>query len=875
MAIAVELPGSIKIVNPVPTDYTYGPFTTLAAARSAVPLALRYDGLTVQITGSGNYWWLNGDLTDTGLIVKIPVGTMVTGTFTPPGVLFADAAHNATTISAFTLTQPFGGAILTLTNASGGTTDISGNKVLIDDHSSSAADYSSHGLDIIGATAYYEIRQVGVTNFKGLTYFADYSANYVARSLVDKAYVDSRVSGITNTAILNEIPKSDGVNLVPSGLFSSSTGNLQLGSASLVGATRSIDALGLAANVSILIHPKGTGIFNVDLNSGGVDFITLNNVGLGIGIAPLACRLEVRGNTAVTASPVMALRLSMNSTGTPALGFGTGMLFESETAIGTFVNGAQIYTVVTNIGAGTEAFDLIFGTTVGGAAPTEKLRILSSGHLQLSTGVIIATNIQLSTNGSVGFGDTNVNWSFGCGTNPSISITKLVASTSAFLISSQYGISGSEDGNDFILETGKAYVTSGNGKSGNLYLSIGIPHGSGKYGNLGFFTTSGSFGGGEKVVFQADAITNPTSNPTAGYIIYSDAGNSSHPTVRLPSGSIIDLVNSWQLGGTSTFTGAVLIDETSTGGNTLKFKTAALGVTSVDGKGIWLYNDTTATAGAQQISGAITQEGQGHATTPVNSQSVKFKFYVTPVQGAVNPTGQWDLYQSINAAAYTSLLTAHSSGIIAIGTGTNTPGLVNGVQYSGTYTRLHLWSTAQTLMVIDAANTAATLVFNDRGQSANSRVWGIGNSGAKLLFQAFSDGLVNTDLFQLTRAGNASWLGLSYFGALTAPIHTVDVGGSFGANITSTSVDITLNATHYTVKVDASGANRTITLPAASGVTRRIYIIKKTDSSANTVTIDGNASETIDGATTKVINTQNTGYQIQCDGTNWIIIGAF
>src|SRR6185295_13642672 len=89
-----------------------------------------------------------------------------------------------------------------------------------------------------------------------------------------------------------------------------------------------------------------------------------------------------------------------------------------------------------------------------------------------------------------------------------------------------------------------------------------------------------------------------------------------------------------------------------------------------------------------------------------------------------------------------------------------------------------------------------------------------------------------------------------------APLSKLDVVGSAGYNITSTSTDITLDVTHYTVLVDASGANRTITLPAASGATRRIYVIKKTDATANTVTIDGNGSETIDGATTQVISAQ-------------------
>ena len=85
----------------------------------------------------------------------------------------------------------------------------------------------------------------------------------------------------------------------------------------------------------------------------------------------------------------------------------------------------------------------------------------------------------------------------------------------------------------------------------------------------------------------------------------------------------------------------------------------------------------------------------------------------------------------------------------------------------------------------------------------------------------------------------------------------------FDAGIVSVSIDTTLDHTHFTVLVDASGGNRTITLPTGSGLDGRIYTIKKTDSSLNTVTIDGDGTETIDGATTKVLTTQYESAMIQ------------
>lgn len=71
---------------------------------------------------------------------------------------------------------------------------------------------------------------------------------------------------------------------------------------------------------------------------------------------------------------------------------------------------------------------------------------------------------------------------------------------------------------------------------------------------------------------------------------------------------------------------------------------------------------------------------------------------------------------------------------------------------------------------------------------------------------------------------------------------------------------------------DASGGAFTVTLYAASGNSGRVLKLKKTDSSVNAVTIDGNSSETIDGATTTTLSTQYEIVTIICDGSNWHIV---
>lgn len=98
-------------------------------------------------------------------------------------------------------------------------------------------------------------------------------------------------------------------------------------------------------------------------------------------------------------------------------------------------------------------------------------------------------------------------------------------------------------------------------------------------------------------------------------------------------------------------------------------------------------------------------------------------------------------------------------------------------------------------------------------------------------------------------------------------------GVDFSAlNLRSITGATTLVVSDYTILCSASGGLFTVTLPTAVGLLGKIYNIKKTDSTGNAVTIDGNASETIDGDTTKALNLQYESLTIQSDGTNWHII---
>ena len=88
----------------------------------------------------------------------------------------------------------------------------------------------------------------------------------------------------------------------------------------------------------------------------------------------------------------------------------------------------------------------------------------------------------------------------------------------------------------------------------------------------------------------------------------------------------------------------------------------------------------------------------------------------------------------------------------------------------------------------------------------------------------------------------------------------------------SKSTDYTVVAAdnNKVILVDATAGAVTITLLAAATAGDGFALtIKKIDSSANVVTIDGNASETIDAITTFPLKQQFDGLSIVCNASNW------
>ncbi len=119
--------------------------------------------------------------------------------------------------------------------------------------------------------------------------------------------------------------------------------------------------------------------------------------------------------------------------------------------------------------------------------------------------------------------------------------------------------------------------------------------------------------------------------------------------------------------------------------------------------------------------------------------------------------------------------------------------------------------------------------------------------------------------------GSGNWRCLSYNRKSGAALIS---SGSGAWTVESKSADFTAGTTNNTAyHCDVSGANRTATLPAAAGNSGLVLAFTLTVApGGNTLTIDGNSSETINGDLTLVLYLIGDTVTLICDGSNWKIL---
>jgi len=129
----------------------------------------------------------------------------------------------------------------------------------------------------------------------------------------------------------------------------------------------------------------------------------------------------------------------------------------------------------------------------------------------------------------------------------------------------------------------------------------------------------------------------------------------------------------------------------------------------------------------------------------------------------------------------------------------------------------------------------------------------------KAAYQLWAD--TTTGRLKMRNAANNAWLNMWPLANPGSPVTRVS------AKTASFTADEE-EATHYTIDTTAGSVTATLP-PAATGL--RFTFVKK-DSGPNSVTIDGDGSETINGATSLApFTAQFTSYTVWSDGTEWYI----
>lgn len=93
-----------------------------------------------------------------------------------------------------------------------------------------------------------------------------------------------------------------------------------------------------------------------------------------------------------------------------------------------------------------------------------------------------------------------------------------------------------------------------------------------------------------------------------------------------------------------------------------------------------------------------------------------------------------------------------------------------------------------------------------------------------------------------------------------------------------TATTYTLTANDYVLLVSPTVGSTTVTLPAvATTQIGRVYHVKRDATATNTVTLDGNASETINGAATRAVGAAGTagGCIVVSDGAAWHVLASY
>lgn len=247
----------------------------------------------------------------------------------------------------------------------------------------------------------------------------------------------------------------------------------------------------------------------------------------------------------------------------------------------------------------------------------------------------------------------------------------------------------------------------------------------------------------------------------------------------------------------------------------------------------------------------------------IRATNIKLSTAANPTTGyTYNPNSGFDFNNGL-PITYPSLTTTARDAIsptgVLTGTITGGSGGTNGTYYNVSLTGGSGSGAVARITISGGAFTAIRITTPGTGYAVSDvlTVSVGGLSGATFTILTLTN-LVGMQIYNTTTNINNTNNGTSW------------VSGAMWGYIAKTGT-YTATTTDYTI--DCTSGTFTVTLPTAVGISGRVYIVKNTGT--GTITVGTTSSQTIDGSTTKTLSTQYSGYQVQSNGANWIIISTF
>jgi hypothetical protein len=230
-------------------------------------------------------------------------------------------------------------------------------------------------------SANYELKQYDGAQWITLAIID--ATNNVARVAVDPAET-SYITSTTNGQIRHLIAGSDILTIRSTGaqfniaapVVADSNNNELLSFTTTASAVNQLNITNAATTGAPALSAAGG-----DTNIG----ITLASKGTGV--------VQALVETSATNTVIDVAQIEARSSGTPAAGIGSGLLFATETAAGNFEIGARIDAITTDVTSTSEDFDLSFKVMAGGAAAVEVMRIRSTGVVDVDALSIAGTTV--------------------------------------------------------------------------------------------------------------------------------------------------------------------------------------------------------------------------------------------------------------------------------------------------------------------------------------------------------------------------------------------------------------------------------------------------------------------------------------------------